>query len=104
DETLIDMDKAQKDRTHAPAFMGDKFSKKDGTGNVMFLGSENIWVPMEHHEYSDTATIGDPFAGSKEKGEKYFKAAGKALAAFLEEVKTFDIKISDEARLFTNRA
>jgi creatinine amidohydrolase len=59
---------------------------------------------MEHHEYSDTATIGDPFAGSKEKGEKYFKAAGKALAAFLEEVKTFDIKISDEARLFTNRA
>ena len=86
DETLIDMDKAQKDRTHAPAFMGDKFSKK------------------EHHEYSDSATIGDPFAGSKEKGEKYFQAAGKALAAFLEEVKKFDIKIPDEARLFTNRA
>jgi len=104
DETLMDMDKAQKDRTHAPAFMGDKFSKKDGTGNVMFLGSENIWVPMEHHEYSDTATIGDPFAGSKEKGERYFEAAGKALAAFVEEVKKFDIQVSDEARLFTNRA
>jgi creatinine amidohydrolase len=59
---------------------------------------------MEHHEYSDTATIGDPFAGSKEKGEKYFKAGGKALAAFLEEVKKFDIKVPDEARLFKNRA
>ncbi len=104
DETLIDMDKAKKDRTHAPEWMGEKFSKKDGTGNVAFLGSENIWVPMEHHEYSDTATIGDPFAGSKEKGEKYFKAGGKALAAFVEEVKKFDIKIPDEARLFRNRA
>jgi hypothetical protein len=49
-------------------------------------------------------SIGDPFAGSKEKGEKYFQAAGKALAAFVEEVKTFDIKVSDEAGLFKNRA
>ena len=104
DETLIDMDKAKKDRTHAPAYMGDKFSKKDGTGNVMFMGSENIWVPMEHHEYSDTATIGDPFAGSKEKGERYFQAAGEALAEFVKEVKTFDIKVPDEARHFKNRA
>ena len=104
DETLIDMDKAKKDRTHAPAYMGDKFSKKDGTGNVMFMGSENIWVPMEHHEYSDTATIGDPFAGSKEKGERYFQAAGEALAEFVKEVKTFDIKVPDEARHFKSRA
>lgn len=104
DETLIDMDKAKKDRTHAPAFMGDKFSKKDGTGHVMFLGSENIWVPMEHHEYSDTATIGDPFAGSKEKGERYFQVAGEALAEFVKEVRTFDVKVPDEARWFKNRA
>jgi creatinine amidohydrolase len=104
DETLIDMDKAKKDRTHAPAYMGERFSKKDGTGNVMFLGSENIWVPMEHHEYSDTATIGDPFAGSKEKGERYFQKAGEALAEFVKEVNTFDIKVSDEVRHFKNRA
>jgi creatinine amidohydrolase len=104
DETLIDMDKAKKDKTHAPAYMGEKFSKKDGSGDVTFMGSENIWVPMEHHEYSDTATIGNPFKGSKEKGEKYFQASGRALAAFLEEVKKFNIKIPDEARLFKNRA
>ena len=104
DETLIDMDKAKKDRTHAPAFMGEKFSKKDGTGNVMFMGSENIWVPMEHHEYSDTATIGDPFAGSKEKGERYFQVAGEALAAFLNEVKKFKINVPLESRHFKNRA
>ena len=71
---------------------------------VTFLGSENIWVPMEHHEYSDTATIGNPFRGTKEKGEKYFQISGEALAAFIEEVKKFDIKVADEKRLFANRA
>jgi len=104
DETLIDMDKAKQDRTHAPRYMGPKFSKKDGSGDVSFMGSENIWVPMEHHEYSDTATIGNPFRGSKEKGQKYFEMAGKALAAFLEEVKKWDIKVPLEARMFKNRA
>ena len=104
DETLMDMDKAKQDRTHAPRFMGPKFSKKDGSGDVTFLGSENIWVPMEHHEYNDSATIGNPFRGSKEKGRRYFDASGKALAAFLEEAKNWDIKIPLEARMFKNRA
>jgi len=102
DESLVDMDQAVQDRTHAPAYMGDKFSKKDGSGLVAFMGAENIWVPMEHHEYSDSATIGNPFRGTKEKGEKYFKAAAKGLAAFLEEVKGFEVQATD--RSFTNRA
>ena len=104
DEGLIDMDKAQQDRTHAPAWMGDKFSKKDGAASVMFMGSENIVVPMEHHEYSDTATIGNPLRGTKEKGHRYFQASGEALAAFLEEVKKFDIIVDDTKRHFSNRA
>ena len=58
----------------------------------------------EHHEYSDTSTIGNPFRGSKEKGEKYFQISGEALAAFLEEVKKFKIKVPHEARLFKDRA
>ena len=84
--------------------MGRNFTKKDGSGFVTFQGAENIWVPMEHHEYSDTATIGNPFRASREKGEKYFEIASKALAAFIEEVKKFKIKVSDEARAFKNRA
>ena len=104
DEGLIDMDKAQQDKTHAPAWMGDKFSKKDGAASVAFMGSENIVVPMEHHEYSDTATIGNPLRGTKEKGARYFQASGEALAAFLEEVKKFDIKVDDSKRHFPNRA
>jgi creatinine amidohydrolase len=100
----IDMSKAVEDRTHAPHWMGEAFTKHDGSGMVTFMGAENIWVPMEHHEYSDTATIGNPFRASKEKGEKYFKTAGEALAKFIEEVKKFDIVVPDEKRLFTNRA
>ena len=104
DETLMDMDKAKQDRTHAPAWMGPKFKKKDGAPTVEFMGAENIIVPMEHHEYSDSATIGNPFRGSKDKGERYFKQSGEALAAFLEEVKNFDIEVPLEKRQFTSRA
>ncbi len=100
----VDMSKAKPDRTHAPRWMGPAFSKHDGSGMVTFMGAENIWVPMEHHEYSDTATIGNPLRASKEKGEKYFAKAGQALANFLEEVKKFDIVVPEEKRKFTNRA
>jgi creatinine amidohydrolase len=100
----MDMSKAKEDRTHAPRWMGDAFTKHDGSGMVTFMGAENIWVPMEHHEYSDTATIGNPLRASKEKGEKYFVKAGQALANFIEEVKKFDIVVPEEKRAFTNRA
>ncbi len=102
DETLVDMKEAVKDKTHAPAWMGPEFSKKDGTATVAFEGSENIWVPMEHHEYSDSATIGNPFRGSKEKGEKYFEIASDHLASFLKEVKKFKIEV--KSRDFPDRA
>ena len=102
DETLVDMEQAIQDRTHAPHYMGDKFTKKDGSGFVTFMGAENIWVPMEHHEYSDSATIGNPFRGSKEKGQEYFEKSGRALAAFLEEVKEFEVEATH--REFNDRA
>lgn len=104
DETLIDMDRAKEGRTHAPAWMGEGFRKKDGAATVEFMGSENIMVPMEHHEYSDNATIGNPFRGSKEKGIRYFEQSAKALVEFVEVVKKWDIKVPDEKRHFTSRA
>ena len=102
DETLVDMTQAVKDRTHAPSWMGPAFTKKDGSGMVEFKETEQVWVPMEHHEYSDTSTIGNPFRGSKEKGMKYFEHSASHLAAFLEEVKKFTIQAT--CRDFPNRA
>ena len=100
----VAMARAHQDRTHAPEFMGSKFTKHDGSGFVTFMGAESMWVPMEHHEYSDSAIIGNPLRSAKEKGEKYFERAGAALAALIEEVKKMDVKVPMEKRQFTNRA
>jgi creatinine amidohydrolase len=93
DESVVDMSVAVKDAAHAPKLLGPKFMKTDGVPTVSFQGSENIWVPMEHHEYADQATIGDPFLGSKEKGEKIYERIVKHLADFLEEIKKVKTEI-----------
>jgi creatinine amidohydrolase len=102
-EGSIFMERAKADRAHAPAWMGPAFSKKDGTNTVIFQGSENIFVPMLHHEYSDTATIGNPLRSSVEQGEAVFERISDHLAAFLEEVKKFPFKVADEKRDWPGR-
>ncbi|MHA6621969.1 creatininase family protein [Pseudonocardia sp. DLS-67] len=92
---LVHMDRAVQDRAHAPAYMTDKFSKIDGTSTVKFQGSENIWVPMEHHEYSDTATIGNPFRSSREKGLKMLDRMSAHLADFVNEARQFKVEITN---------
>lgn len=89
---LVSMERAVADRAHAPRWMGPNFSKTDGTGTVKFQGSENIWVPMEHHEYSDTAVIGNPFRATAEKGEEIFRRMARHLANFIEEVRAFPVE------------
>jgi creatinine amidohydrolase len=93
-EELVDMDRAVEDRAHAPAYMGDAFSKIDGTATVRFQDSENIWVPMEHHEYCDTAVIGNPFRATREKGLAMFDRMASHLAAFVQEVRRFEVEIT----------
>ena len=104
DMNLVHMERAVKDTAHAPAWMGPNFSKIDGTATVKFRGSENIYVPMEHHEYSDHATIGNPFRGTPEKGLALFEREAEHLAAFIEEVKKFPFVVKDEDRTFPERA
>ena len=82
-EGSIFMERAKPDRAHAPKWMGPAFSKKDGTNTVIFQNSENIFVPMLHHEYSDTATIGNPLRSSEEQGNAVFERISDHLAAFL---------------------
>ena len=92
-DELVNMKRAVEDRAHAPAYMTDKFSKIDGTATVKFLGSENIWVPMDHHEYCDTAVIGNPFRATKEKGLAMLDRMSEHLAAYVEEVRKFDVNV-----------
>jgi len=92
---LVNMERAVQDRAHAPTYMTDKFSKIDGTATVKFQGSENIWVPMEHHEYSDTATIGNPFRSTKAKGLDMLDRMSAHLADFVVEVRQFKVEITN---------
>lgn len=91
---LVHMDRAVQDRAHAPAFMGSEFSKSDGTATVKFRESENIWIPMDHHEYCDTAVIGNPFRASKDKGMQIYDAMAEHLAAYVQEVRKFPVDIT----------
>jgi creatinine amidohydrolase len=94
-EGLVNMDLAVEDRAHAPAYMGKAFSKIDGAGTVKFQGSENIWVPMEHHEYCDTAVIGNPFRATKEKGLAMYDRMAKHLTDYVNEVRKFEVEITE---------
>ena len=100
------MERAEPNSAHAPAWMGPAFSKKDGTATVIFQGSENITVPMNHHEYVDNATIGNPNRNTEpEKGFRIFERMAEHLAAFVEEVKKFEgFNAPNEKRDWPQRA
>lgn len=104
DEDLVKMDRANEDSAHAPEWLSDEFSKHDGMPQVEFKGSENIWIPMEHHEYSDTATIGNPFRASVEEGESILERNSSHLAAFANEAEEFDFTVPEEKRAYPDRA
>ena len=91
---LVHMDRAVEDRAHAPAYMTDEFSKIDGTATVKFRGTENIWVPMDHHEYCDTAVIGNPFRSNKEKGLQMLDRMAEHLTAYVQEVRKFGVEVT----------
>ncbi len=99
---LVDMSRAPERSIHAPKWLGEKFLKTDGTPTVQFLGYEGIWIPLEHHEYSDNATIGNPFIASKETGEAIIERVANHLAAFCNELKK--IQVSVRNREFVERA
>ncbi len=91
---LVNMDRAVEDRAHAPAYMTDQFSKIDGTGTVKFRGTENIWVPMDHHEYCDTAVIGNPFRSTKDKGLAMLDRMADHLTGYVQEVRKFGVEVT----------
>ena len=102
DESSVHMDRAEAQKAHAPEWLGPEFAKTDGVPTVIFQGSENIFIPMEHHEYAEDATIGNPHLGTKEKGEKIFEKASDNLADFVKEVRK--IKVEIKSREYDFRA
>lgn len=95
-ESIVHLERTDKDFTHAPRWLPqDKFSKINGTAYVTFKGEDMVYVPMEHREYSDTGLIGNPFTGSKEKGERLLDATSDYFAAFIEELKQLKVEVTN---------
>lgn len=92
DEKLVRMDRAKNEVTHAPKWLPKGFKKTDGAPSVQFKGYEYFVFPMEHRDFSDTGTIGNPLRATKEKGEKTYDLYANHLAAAIKEFETLDVQ------------
>jgi len=79
----------------APKIFSDKFTKADGRMNIIFEGYDGITMPLRDSEYIEEGFMGNPFRGSKEKGEKIFEIVSSALARFIEEIKKVEVKVTN---------
>ena len=102
DEKLVRMERGKKEETHAPKWLPPGFTKSDGSPTIEFKDHEYFVFPMEHREFSDTGTIGNPTRATKEKGEKCLELYSDHLAAALAEFE--DIKVEIKQQEFVDRA
>jgi creatinine amidohydrolase len=87
---------------HAPEFLGEGFEKIDGLNTVEFKGAENIYVPMDHYEFTESATIGDPTTATEKLGEDLYERMAQHLADFIRAVR--NIKVTIKNRDWPERA
>jgi len=99
---LVRMDRAEKEKAHKPEWLPDSFYKTDGAPTVAFQGYEYFNISLEHREFTDTGTMGNPFDGSAETGKIMCERFGKYLADAIEEFRK--IKVNIKNREFTGRA
>lgn len=99
-ESIVHLERTDKDFTHAPKWLPQsRFTKHNGSAYVTYKGQDMVYMPMEHREYSDTGLIGNPFRASAEKGRQILDIVSDYFAAFLEELK--EIRVEVHSRDFT---
>lgn len=69
----VRMDRAQKTLVHIPEFLPKTFEKHEGMPDVEFEGYKYFSFPMDHHEFIESGTIGNPLRATAAKGEEAFK-------------------------------
>lgn len=90
---LVRMERAVKERVHTPPHLPAAFTKRDGAADLIFQGYEYFMTPMEHNEFSDSATIGDPFTGTAEKGERQAEIFSDYLRDAIDELRKVEVKV-----------
>ena len=102
DDKLVRMERAEDTRAGIPGFLPDEFRKSDGAPDVEFEGYTYFTFPMDHHEFIESGTIGNPLRATKEKGEEAFRRFGEHVAKGVLELMKPPVKVQD--REFVDRA
>jgi len=91
--SLVRMDRAVQTLTHKPPWLPEAFKKADGAPDIEFQGYQYFQFAMDHHEFSDTGVIGNPFRATAEKGEKAFTMYADHLVDAIAELLTVPVTI-----------
>lgn len=94
-EDLVRMDRADFTKAHIPDFLPKSFEKKDGMPDVEFDGYKYFSFPMDHHEFIESGTIGNPMRATVEKGEEAFRRYSEHVARGILELMKVDVEVHD---------
>jgi creatinine amidohydrolase len=76
----VRMERAAKTLAHIPGFLPKTVAKKDGMPDVEFEDYKYFTFPMDHHEFIESGTIGNPLRATAEKGEEAFRRYSEHVA------------------------
>jgi creatinine amidohydrolase len=99
--SLVRMERAEKTLAHVPEWLPRSFAKKDGMPDVEFEGYKYFRFPMDHHEFIESGTIGNPMRATVEKGEEAFRRFSEHCARGLLELEK--VKVEVHTREFVDR-
>lgn len=97
----VRMERAEHTKAHIPNFLPQTFAKKDGMPDVEFEGYTYFNFPMDHHEFIESGTIGNPLRATQEKGEEAFRRLSEHTARGVLEL--MNVPISVKNREFVDR-
>lgn len=83
---FVRMERAQKTLAHIPEFLPKSFGKNDGMPDVEFQGYKYFTFPMDHHEFIESGTIGNPLRATAEKGEEALRRLSEHCAKGIAEL------------------
>lgn len=100
--TLVRMERAERTRPHIPDWLPRSFAKKDGMPDVEFEGYKYFRFPMDHHEFIESGTIGNPLRATVAKGEEAFRRYAEHCARGILELENVPVVVRN--REFVDRA
>ena len=98
---LVRMERAEPTKAHIPDFLPRSFAKKDGMPDVEFDGFKYFSFPMDHHEFIESGTIGNPMRATAEKGEEAFRRFSEHCARGILELEKVPVEVRN--REFVDR-